>query len=142
MLQGRVGQYRMSHLRPMDAGLPALYPTTPKKLTEKRQSYNGMKDLEELTVVREMRARCQVRDCVKTNTQLRRGCTTNLPKPDPPGTYTKRYQAEYDRWGKYCKGFFLHTPDNLVTVTQRVGLGIQYVSEELETLWRAYSEAQ
>jgi hypothetical protein len=113
-----------------------------QKLTEKRQIYNGMNDLEELTVIREMQARCQVRDCVKTNTQLRRGCTTNLLKPDPLATYTKRSQADHDRWGKDCKGFFLHTPDNLVTVTQRMELGTQYVSEELETLWRAYSEAQ
>lgn len=121
-----------------------------EELDNLRQWLKEARDREELEELRQIRARYEAGDRtalqptqgIERATAAPRFSSANLPKPEPPHTYSKKNRAQYNRWERDCEGFFLRSPDHFVTEAQRVEFGTRYISEPLKSLWRSYMESQ
>lgn len=125
-------------------------PTVTEELENLRQWLKEARNREELEELRQIRSRYEAGDRKAIHPTLGNGKTftgprtssANLPKPEPPHTYSKKNRAQYNRWERDCESFFLRSPDHFATEAQRVEFGTRYISEPLKSLWRSHIESQ
>lgn len=123
--------------------------TVTEELENLRQWLKEARDREELEELRQIRARYEAGDCTALQPTQRierivaapRFSSANLPRPEPPHTYTKKNRAQFNRWERDCEGFFFRSPDHFVTEAQKVEFGTRYISEPLKSLWRSHIES-
>lgn len=65
-----------------------------------------------------------------------------LPRPKDPQHYKKTDRGEYGRWERDCEAFFHRAPTHFPVDQVKIDFGLQYISEDLKTLWNANVTSQ